>query len=61
MVRLCKIKHAKACYINTGSLIVHVKIDSIYRDIPEDIEKRFDTSNFDIERPLLKGKNKKRR
>ena len=29
----------------TDSLIVHVKTDCIYKDIAEDVEKRFETSN----------------
>ena len=40
------------------SFIVHVKIDDIYKDIAEDVETRFDTLNFEIRRPLPKGKNK---
>ena len=47
------------CYTDTDSFIVHVKTDDIYKDIAEDVEKRFDTSNFVIDRPFLKGKNKK--
>ena len=34
-------------------------IDNIYKDIAEDIETWFDTSNFEIDSPLPKGKNKK--
>ena len=37
----------------------HVKTDDIYKDIAEDFEKRFDNSNFEIDRPLPIGKNKK--
>ena len=43
----------------TGSFIVQIKTDDIYKDIAEDIEKRFDTSSFEIDRPLQIGKNKK--
>ena len=50
---------AKLCYIDTDSFIVHVKTDDIYKYIAEDVEARFDTSNFEIDRPLPKGKNKK--
>ena len=46
-------------YVNTDSFIVHVKTDDIYEDIAEDVEKKFDTSNFEINKPLPKGKNKK--
>ena len=28
-------------------------------DIAEDVETRFDTSNYELDRPLPKGKNKK--
>ena len=43
---------AKLCYMDTDSFIVHVKAKDIYKDIAEDIEQRFDTSNFEINRPL---------
>ena len=45
--------------MDTDSFIVHVKTDNIYKDIAEDIETRSDTSNFEIDRPLPKRKNKK--
>ena len=32
----------------------------IYKDIAEDIETKFDTSNFKIDKPLSKGGNKKK-
>ena len=38
--------------------MVHINTDDIYKDIAEDVETRFDTSNFEIDRPLPKGKNK---
>ena len=48
---------ARLCYMDTGSFIFHVKTNDIYKDIAEDIEKRFDTSNYEIDRPLPMGKN----
>ena len=39
-------------------LVVHVKTDDIYKDIGKDFEKRFGTSNYEIDRPFPKGKNK---
>ena len=36
----------------TDSFLVHVKTEDIYKDIAEDVETRFDTSNFEIDRPL---------
>ena len=38
------------------SFTVYVKTDDIYKDIAEDAETRFDTSNYVLERPLLRGK-----
>ena len=45
--------------LNKGSFIVHVKTDDTYKDIAEDVETRFDTTNDELSRPLPKGKNKK--
>ena len=45
--------------MDTDSFIIHVKTEDIYKDIPEDVETRFDSSNFELDRPLPKGKNKK--
>ena len=36
----------------------YTKRDDIYKDIVEDVETRFDTSNYELDRPLQKGKNK---
>ena len=44
---------------DTDSFIVYIKTDDIYKDITEDIETRFDTLNYELERPFPKGKNKK--
>ena len=53
------VKMQNFCYMDTDSFIVHVKTDDIYKDIAEDVETRFDTSNFEIERPLPTEKIKK--
>ena len=45
--------------MGTDSFVVHVKTDDIYKDIAENVETTFDTSNFELNRPLPKGKNKK--
>ena len=39
--------------------IVYRKADDIYQDISEDVETRFDTSSYEWDRPLPKGKNEK--
>ena len=48
---------AKLFYMDTYSLIVHVKTEYIYKDIAEDVEKKFDPSNYELKRLLPKGKN----
>ena len=50
--------------MDTDSFIVYIKTDDISKDIAEDVETRFDTSNYElecnsIEISLSKGKNKK--
>ena len=49
----------KLCYMVTASFIVHIKTEDIYKDIAEDVETRFGTSNYEIDRPLPMRKNKK--
>ena len=51
-------ENAKFCYMNADMFIVHVKADDIYKGIAEDVETRFDTSNYELERLLPKGKDK---
>ena len=45
--------------MDKNSFIVLIKADDIYKDIAEDAGKRFDTSNYELEGSLPKGKNKK--
>ena len=52
-------ENSTLCYMDTDSFIAHVKADDIYKDIAEDVETRFDTSNFELDRPLPKEKIKK--
>ena len=49
----------KLCYMDTDSFIMHIKTEDIYKDIANDVEKRFDTSIYKINIPLPTGKNKK--
>ena len=49
-------ENAKRCYKDKNSFVVHIKIEDIYKDIA-DVETRFDTSNFELDRDhLLKKK-----
>ena len=47
-------KKAKLCCMDTDSFIVYIKKDYIYKDIAENVETKFDTSNYELERPLPK-------
>ena len=41
------------------NFIFYVKTEDFYEDIAGDVERRFDTSNYEVDRPLPKGKDKK--
>ena len=45
--------------MGTDSLIVNLKTTNVHKDIVDDVGKRFGTSNYEIQRPLPIGKNKK--
>ena len=57
---LCKPKYgekASLCYMDTD-FIVRIKTDDIFKDIAEDVETRFDISNYELDH-CLKEKNRK--
>ena len=47
------------CYTDTDSFTVYIETDDIYKDIAEDVETRFYTSNYELDGLLPKGKDKK--
>ena len=51
-------KKKQNCYTDTDNFFVYIKTDDTYKDIA-DVEKRFSTSNYELNRSLPKGKNKK--
>ena len=51
--------NVKLCYMDTVSFIMNIKTKDFYKDISNDVEKRFDSSNYEVNRPLSIGKNKK--
>ena len=51
--------NVKLCYMDTDSFIMNIKIKDFYKDIANDVEKRFDTSNYELNSSLPTGKNKK--
>ena len=48
----------KLCYMDTDSFVMHIKTNNFYKDISDDVN-RFDTSNYEVKRPLPIGRNKK--
>ena len=48
-------------YTDTDSFIINIKTEDFFQDFSNDVEKWFDTSNYDKndKRPLPTGKNKK--
>ena len=52
---------ARLCYMDTDSFIMHIKTEHFYKDIAGDVDKWFDTSNYDKNdnTPIPIGKNRK--
>ena len=53
---------AKLCYTDTDSFIIYIKTEDFFQDISNDVEKWFDTSNYDKndKRPLPVAKKIKK-
>ena len=47
---------AKLCYIDTNSFIWYIERDETRKHIAGDVETRFHTSNYELYRPLSKGR-----
>ena len=52
---------ARLCYMDIDSFVMYIKTEDFYKDIASDVERWFDTSNYNEKnkRPLQIGKNKK--
>ena len=51
--------NAKLCYMDTDSFIRYIKTEDFFKDIADDVECKFDTSNYEVDGPLPIGKNRK--
>ena len=51
----------KICYMDTDSFVTYIETEGFYKDIADNVEEWFDTSNLDKndKRPFPIGKNKK--
>ena len=52
---------ARLCYMDTNSFAMYIKTEYFYKDISDDVDRWFDTSNLDRNdnRPLETGKKQK--
>ena len=48
-----------ATWIQVVLVFIFIKTEDFYEVIVDDVEKGFDTSNYEVNRPLSTGKNKK--
>ena len=37
---------ARLCYMDTDSFVMHIKTEDFYKDIAPDVDRWFDTSNY---------------
>ena len=51
--------NVKLCYMDTDSFVMNIKTSDFCKDIANDVKCKFDTSNYEVDRPLPTGKNKK--
>ena len=42
--------------MDTDTFIIHIKTEDFYDDIADNVKKRFDTSNYEVNRTLPTGK-----
>ena len=40
----------KLCYMDTDRFIIYIKTEDVYEHIADDVEKRSDTSNHEVNR-----------
>ena len=53
--------NARLYYMDTDNFIIYIKTEDVYgiADITDDVEKIFDTSIYEVNRPLSTGKHQK--
>ena len=44
-------ENLKLCYMDTDSLVYHIKTEDFYEDIADDVKSRFDMSGYDKKMP----------
>ena len=53
--------NARLSYMDTDNFIIYIKTEDVYdiADIADDVEEIFDTSIYEVNRPLSTGKHQK--
>ena len=51
--------NGKLCYMDTDNFIINIKKKDFYKDIADDVKKRFDITIYEVNRPLPTAKNNK--
>ena len=51
--------NVRLCYMDTNNFVMHIKTNDFYKDISDNVECKFNISNYEVKRPLPIGKNKK--
>ena len=57
MKHKCRDEDLTLCYMDTDSLIYSIRTEDFYKNIADDVEARFDTSDYVPDRPLPVGLN----
>ena len=47
--------NVKLCYMDTDNFVMNIKTKDFYKDCAKDVQDRFDTSNYEVNRPLPTG------
>ena len=50
--------NAKLCHMDTDNFIIYIKTEDFYKDIADDVKNRYDTSNYEVNRPFPKVHNR---
>ena len=45
--------NVRLCYMDTDSFIMNIKTNDFDKDISDDVDNRFDASNYEVKRPLI--------
>ena len=48
--------NVKLCYMDTDSFVMNIKTNDFYKDIANDMESRFDTSNYEVKQTITNWK-----